>query len=47
MKYKVHRLTLDERRAAIQAKIEAFKADAGNVPVAHADAEEDDDEDDE
>ena len=47
LKYKVHRLTLDERRAAIQAKIEAFKADAGNVPVAHADAEEDDDEDDE
>ena len=41
LKYKVHRRTLDERRAAIQVKIEAFKADAGNVPAEAAEEDED------
>ena len=42
LKYKVHRLTLDQRRVAIQAKIDAFKANAGNVPEEAAEDEEDD-----
>ena len=39
LKYKVHRRTLAERKAAIQAKIEAFQANGG--------AEEEDEEEDE
>lgn len=40
-KYATTRLTLEQRKAKIQTKIEAFKASGGAV------AEEDDDEDDE
>jgi large subunit ribosomal protein L5e len=39
LKYKTSKLTLEERRARIQAKIEAFKASGGEVA-----AEDDDDE---
>ena len=42
LKYKVHRLTYDERKARIQAKIDAFQASGGA-----ADEEADEDEDDE
>lgn len=44
LKYKKPRLTYDERKAAIQAKIEAFKATGG---VEAAEEEGEDDEDDE
>lgn len=42
LKYKKQRLTYEERKAAIQAKIEAFKTSGGGEA-----AEEDEDEDDE
>lgn len=42
LKYKVHRRTYEERKAAINEKIEAFKANPGNV--AEAAEEEDEDE---
>jgi len=43
LKYKVHRLTLEQRKAAIQGKIAAFKAGAATS----ADDDDDDDDDDE
>lgn len=46
LKYKKARLTYDQRKAAIQAKIDAFDASGGGE-AAGADEEEEDDEDDE
>lgn len=43
LKHKKHRLTYDERKAAIQAKIEAFKTSGGGE-AAEEDEDEEDDE---
>ena len=41
LKYKTHRRTLEERKAAIQAKIDAFKANAGGEAAEDEEEEED------
>lgn len=45
LKYKKHRLSDEQRKAAIQTKIEAFKASGGAEAAEGADEEDEEDED--